>query len=72
MVLTVKVKVGAVGAKGLWGVIPNGGLGSGVVFQPLAIRVILGGEGIAGALVALEWRRPFFGHDGGGRDERES
>jgi len=31
--LTVKVEVGAVEPKGLWSMVPNGGPGSGCVFQ---------------------------------------
>jgi len=33
MMLTVKVEVGTIGAKALWGGVPNGGPGSGGVFR---------------------------------------
>ena len=67
MMLTVKVKVCLVRAKGFWSLIPYRGSGAGRVFQRSTIGVKLGGKGIAGTLVVLEGRRPVFWHDAGGR-----
>ena len=62
--LTVKVKVGVVGEKGLWSLSPNGRFGTRSVFQRSSIRVELGGERVARTLVILEWGWPLLWHGG--------
>ena len=60
--LAVEVKVGTIREKRFRGLVPNGRLGTGSVFQRSSIGVKLGGERIARTLIILEGRWPLLWH----------